>query len=351
MSDFLLFGRGLLEVTADVLTQRWRLRSVPPIDSIGSSADGLTYIVTGPTSGIGTETAAALLRRKANVILACRDQERGEKLKQSLEEQAKAHGNLQPSAEVMLLDVSCLQSVRSFVQHWKQQQRPLHGLINNAGIFDIGSSQGYAKSKDGFELHMATNYLGPFLLTMLLLPSLQRSGTLGRPARVVNVSSSMANTCMLDMADPQLAKPGAWSGVRAYSQSKLCQVLTTAELRRRLAADNRVFVCATDPGIVITNVVRSTPGWLQSLYRSLLAQLLMNPKQGARSSVHCATCQHITNENNPAQCLFDCTCKPLAPKARTVDPAVGRWLWTWSADVTSLPSELDLSKQQTNGYA
>lgn len=58
------------------------------------------------------------------------------------------------------------------------------------------------------------------------------------------------------------------------------QVLTTAELRRRLAADNRVFVCATDPGIVITNVVRSTPGWLQSLYRSLLAQLLMNPKQG-----------------------------------------------------------------------
>lgn len=58
------------------------------------------------------------------------------------------------------------------------------------------------------------------------------------------------------------------------------QVLATAELRRQLAADNRVFVCATDPGIVITNVVRSTPGWLQHLYRFSLAQLLMNPKQG-----------------------------------------------------------------------
>ena len=74
------------------------------------------------------------------VILACRDQDRGEKLKKSLEEQAKAHGNMEPRAEVMLLDVSSLQSIRSFVQAWKQKQRPLHGLINNAGIFDIGSS-------------------------------------------------------------------------------------------------------------------------------------------------------------------------------------------------------------------
>ena len=72
------------------------------------------------------------------VILACRDKGRGEKLKRSLEEQAEEHGNARPSAEVMLLDVSSLQSVRSFAQHWKQ--RPLHGLINNAGIFDVGSS-------------------------------------------------------------------------------------------------------------------------------------------------------------------------------------------------------------------
>ena len=72
------------------------------------------------------------------VILACRDKGRGEKLKQALEEQAEEHGNTKPSAEVMLLDVSSLQSVRSFAQHWNQ--RPLHGLINNAGIFDVGSS-------------------------------------------------------------------------------------------------------------------------------------------------------------------------------------------------------------------
>ena len=74
------------------------------------------------------------------VILACRDKARGEKLKISLEENARDHGNARPDAEVMLLDVSSLQSVRSFANQWHQQQRPLHGLINNAGIFDIGSS-------------------------------------------------------------------------------------------------------------------------------------------------------------------------------------------------------------------
>ena len=61
------------------------------------------------------------------------------------------------------------------------------------------------------------------------------------------------------------------------------QILSTAELRRRLAADHRVFICATDPGIVMTNVVRSTPGWLQYLYHILLTQLIMNPKQGTTS--------------------------------------------------------------------
>ena len=74
------------------------------------------------------------------VILACRDKVRGENLKLSLEENAKEHGNTSPTAEVMLLDVSSLQSVRSFAKQWHQQRRPLHGLINNAGIFDIGSS-------------------------------------------------------------------------------------------------------------------------------------------------------------------------------------------------------------------
>ena len=190
------------------------------------------------------------------MVLACRDEKRGEQLRVALEANAQEHGNSKPQAEVMLLDVSSLQSVRSFVQRWNQQQRPLHCLINNAGIFDIGGSkpdclvlplrqlllsaipdvfkdyyqlrwyahaslhvcalqhsitspasmhksgpistslgkagysdvvvcgtgQGYAKSKDGLELHMATNYLGPFLLTMLLLPSLQRSASkVGNP--------------------------------------------------------------------------------------------------------------------------------------------------------------------------
>lgn len=83
--------------------------------------------------------------------------------------------------------------------------------------------------------------------------------------------------------------------------------------------------------------------------RSALCYALATGIAGARSPIHCGTCKHITNENDPAQCLFDCTCKPLTPKARTVDPAVGRWLWAWSAETTGLPSEFDLSQQRTNG--
>ncbi|DBA69396.1 hypothetical protein WJX79_008778 [Trebouxia sp. C0005] len=341
---------GLFAVTVDVFTQKVRLRGVPPIDSVGGPAEGLTYIVTGPTSGIGKETAAALLRRKANVVLACRDEKRGEQLRVALEANAKEHGNNKPQAEVMLLDVSSLQSVRSFVLRWHQQQRPLHCLINNAGIFDIGGSQGYAKSKDGLELHMATNYLGPFLLSMLLLPSLQRSASKERPARIVNLTSKMADTCTLNMRDPHLRAPGAWSGTRAYSQSKLCQIISTAEMRRRLAGDDRVFVCAVDPGLVITNVVRTTPGWIQYLYRVLLTTLLVTPKEGARSSVHCATSEHITEEKSPSQCYINFTCKPVRPKARFVDPASGKWLWQWSAETTGLPAEVDLP-EQSNGFA
>lgn len=347
MPDLLERVTGFLAITLDVFTQKIRLRGLPAIDSIGGPAEGLTYIVTGPTSGIGKETAAALLRRKAHVVLACRDEKRGEQLRLSLEQNAKANGNSRPQAEVMLLDVSSMQSVRSFAQQWNQRQKPLHCLINNAGVFDMSSSQGYTQSKDGFELHMATNYLGPFLLTMLLLPSLRRSGTKDRPARVVNLASKMADTCTLNMRDPQLSRPNAWGGVYAYSHSKLCQVIATAELRRRLAGDSRVFVCALDPGEAITSVTRTIPGWADYIYRVILKSVLLTPEQGARSSVHCATCKDIVQQNRPSQCFINFTCKPIRPKPRFVDPVAGKWLWRWSAETISLPAELDLPEQLT----
>lgn len=346
MPDFSERVSGFLTIISEVFSQRFRLRTLPDVDSIGGPAEGLTFIVTGPTSGIGKETAAALLRRRAHVVLACRDQKRGVQLKLNLEENARQHGNDKPEAEVMLLDVSSLQSVRSFARSWNQ--RPLHCLVNNAGIFDIGGGQGYTMSTDGLELHMATNYLGPFLLTMLLLPALRRSGTQERPARVVNVASKMSETCTLNMQDPLLSRPKAWNSVYAYSHSKLCQITQTAEMRRRLAGDNRLFVCSVDPGLVVTNVVRSTPGWIQWLYHKTLICLLATPKEGARSSVHCATCKHIINERSPSQFYVNFDCTPIKPKARFLDADAGKWLWQWSAQTTDLPKELDLPERHAD---
>ena len=94
------------------------------------------YFISGRHSDSNNLTIPAFA-----VVLACRDETRGEQLRVALEANAKEHGNSKPQAEVMLLDVSSLQSVRSFVQRWNQQQRPLHCLINNAGIFDIGGSK------------------------------------------------------------------------------------------------------------------------------------------------------------------------------------------------------------------
>jgi NAD(P)-dependent dehydrogenase (short-subunit alcohol dehydrogenase family) len=197
------------------------------------SADGKVVLVTGPTAGIGREIARALARQGAELVLGCRDLERGSRTAEELRALPGARG-----VELMQVDTSSQRSIRDFAEAFRAARPRLDVLVNNAGI-----SQGERKtSVDGLELTFATNVLGYFLLTNELLPLLVASA----PARVVNVASAFASD--LDLDDLQFERR-SYDGMKAYAQSKACDRLWTWALARRLEG-TRVTANAMTPGFV-----------------------------------------------------------------------------------------------------
>lgn len=187
-----------------------------------------TTIVTGANSGLGLQTARSLAERGHRVVLAVRDVAKGR----------RAADLIGGDVEVRELDLASLDSVRAFTDAWTE---PLDVLVNNAGIMMVAPG----RTADGFELQMGTNHLGHFALTNLLLPHVTD--------RVVTVSSMLHKGPPIDFADPFLDRgyrPG-----RAYQQSKLANLLFTAELQRRLmAAGSTVRALAAHPGYSATNL-------------------------------------------------------------------------------------------------
>ena len=158
----------------------------------GPDIAGKTFVVTGPTSGIGTTTAETLARLGARVILACRTVSRGEALVARWRETAP-EGAPHLDCEVMHLDLDSLGLVRAFAAAFVAKSEPLHCLINNAGVFDMSGA--HAHTKDGHEQHYGTNYLAPVLLTLELMPALRLAGAAEAPARVVFVCSKLHEFC------------------------------------------------------------------------------------------------------------------------------------------------------------
>jgi len=339
---------GVLWSMGLVFFQKWGMLHLPQIDQLGEPTPGLTAIVTGPTSGIGKETAAALARRGAKVVLACRSKAKGEALKAEIEKGCTQRGLPAPSIEIRLLDLASLQSVRAFSEQWEKEGRELHILVNNAGIYAMGVPR--EETCDGFEAHMGCNHLGHFLLTLSLLPSLERGAksSNGLGARVVNVSSSVHMMAPRGVAisDPHLARKGAYSSELAYGQSKLAQILFTRELRARLQKKglSGIHVFALHPGMVLTDVTRSLPYLVRKGNEYIMGLLLLTPSEGARASVYCATAQDAPAAA-PSTCgYFDANCRPIQPSQAAQDEVAASWLWRWSAQQVRLPSHLDLPR-------
>jgi NAD(P)-dependent dehydrogenase (short-subunit alcohol dehydrogenase family) len=203
---------------------------------------GKKVIITGPTSGIGKEIAIQLASLGAEVILACRNLQRG---KQTAEEITNLTGN--QKIAVMFIDTSSQQSIRQFVREFKEKYSQLDVLVNNAGIYTLH----WHTNSDGLELTFATNVLGYFILTNELLDILKASA----PARIVNVASTFASPP--DFNDLQF-EHRKYKGHIAYSQSKACNRMLTWALTRRLEHSG-VTANAMAPGFVLTELYRDMP--------------------------------------------------------------------------------------------
>jgi NAD(P)-dependent dehydrogenase (short-subunit alcohol dehydrogenase family) len=199
------------------------------------SMKGKRVLITGPTSGVGKEIALQLAPLGAELILACRDLEKGKK---TASEITRRSGSTKP--DVMQVDLSSQGSIREFAREFRRKYRRLDVLINNAA----GNRGTLPKvdSVDGIELTFATNVLGYFLLTQELLPLLQRSA----PARIINVASVYASD--LDLDDLQFERR-RFESFRAYAQSKACDRLLTWALARRLDGSG-VTANAMAPGLI-----------------------------------------------------------------------------------------------------
>jgi dehydrogenase/reductase SDR family member 12 len=231
-----------------------------------AAMDGKVVLVTGATSGLGEAAATAFAQLGASVWLAVRNRERGESTRARIAAQTG-----RDDVHVGICDLGDLRSVRRFAEQYEAGAGRLDVLVNNAGVL----TEERSLSRDGIELTLATNVVGPFLLTKLLTPLLLRSA----PARVINVSSGGMYTQGLHVDDLQSTR-GKFSGTVAYARTKRIEVVLSELLAWRLDATG-VVVNAMHPGWV------DTPGLRTSLprFHRVLRRLLRTPDQGADTIV------------------------------------------------------------------
>ncbi|KAF5296970.1 hypothetical protein FQR65_LT10122 [Abscondita terminalis] len=176
---------------------------------------GRNALITGGARGIGAEVVKSLLQHDLHVIIACRNVEAGKNLYKQLRQEGVTTG----SVDVQKLDLESLNSVRSFAKIIKEKYNKIHILINNAGKM-FGP---FERTIDGYESQLATNYLGHFLLTHLLMPEIIAAGEPKRYARIVNVSSCAHVVGTINFEDMNLEKQ--YISSKAYAQSKLAQTV------------------------------------------------------------------------------------------------------------------------------
>jgi retinol dehydrogenase-14 len=276
---------------------------------------GRTVLVTGGTGGIGRATAMGLATMGAHLGITGRDRARTEGAAREI----RAAGGGQ--VDVFVADLSSQTEVRRLAGEVLQTYPCIDVLVNNVG----GYWDTRHVSPDGFEHTFALNHLAPFLLTSLLLDRLKHSA----PARVVTVSSNAHATGEIDFDDLQGER--SYSGSRAYSQSKLANVLFTYELARRLQSID-VTANSLHPGVVNTSFGAEDPGSLQRLIIPFARPFLKAPEQGAATSIHLASSPDLEQVTG----RYFANSKPKRSSKRSYDEATAARLWQVSTDLVGL---------------
>jgi NAD(P)-dependent dehydrogenase (short-subunit alcohol dehydrogenase family) len=295
------------------MKQRWTEDSVP-------SQTGKVVIVTGGNSGIGFDAARTLAERGAQVVLACRNEQKAEKAAQQIREK-----NSSANIEVSTLDLSNLSSVRAFAKSFQEKHQRLDILCNNAGVM----IPPYGTTVDGFELQFGTNHLGHFALTGWLLPILLNTPN----SRVVTVSS-MAHRQGKVAFDNLNAEHG-YSAIRSYGLSKLANLLFTYELDRQL--QTRGLSCmavACHPGWTATNLQANS-----KILEILNPWFGQRPEMGALPTLYAATAEQVVGGDYIGpDGFYEIKGYPTKVRSnkRSHDPAVARKLWEVSEKLTGV---------------
>ncbi len=274
-------------------------------------------LVTGATSGIGEVTARTLAQMGATVIVVGHSPERGAATLQRIQAAA-----VNAVVEFMLADLSAQAQIRQLAERFKRKYPRLDVLVNNAGAIFTARQQ----SADGFEMTFALNHLNHFLLTHLLLDTLEASA----PARIVNVASG-AHQRVPGINFDDLQGERGYNGIRAYGQSKLANLLFTYELSRRLEGRG-LTVNAMHPGWVGTNFAHNN-GRLVALGMRLIRPMIRTPAEGARTVIYLATSPAV--EGVAGKYFVDE--KEVPSSAASYDRAAARRLWQASEALTGLP--------------
>jgi retinol dehydrogenase 14 len=271
---------------------------------------GKVAMVTGANAGMGKEISLGLARLGATLVMVSRNRQRGEAARSDVEQQT---GN--PGVELLVADLSSQQSIRKLVAELGAHHERLHVLVNNAGM----SSPRRTETVDGLETVFATNHLGPFLLTNLLLPLLKASA----PARIVTVSSGAQAMGKLDFDDLQSAR--SYGEIRAYNASKLANILFTYELARRVKGTG-VTANAVEPGFVRTNLKVPFPFSIFSFMRG-------NAVDGAKPTIFLASSPGVEGTSGA---FFSNKGVAIRSSKITYDAATAARLWKVSEELTHL---------------
>lgn len=276
---------------------------------------GKTAIVTGANSGMGMATARALLDEGATVIMLCRSEKRGKEAYEKLLEDGNGRTYL------ILADLGDYDSIRNFTKQVKERFDKIDILVNNAGFISLDRQE----TKEGIERQFGINHVGHFLLTTELLDMM------GEGSRIVNVASGAHKTGKIHFDDINLHK--GFNVFKAYSQSKLANVLFTRELARRVK-DRGITVNCCHPGAVATNIGIDRETGFGKTVTKLLKPFFQTPEQGAATAIFLAmdeSVKDITGE-------YFYKCKVAKSSKRSKDMELAKRLFEFSEQLVQKPA-------------
>jgi NAD(P)-dependent dehydrogenase (short-subunit alcohol dehydrogenase family) len=286
-------------------------------EPISDDMTGTVVLITGGNAGIGLETAVALARRGARVVITSRDATRGEIARDEIARRSESG-----SVDVMHLDLASFSSVRAFAAAFLDRYDRLDVLIENAGLV-LGRR---SVTEDGNETTFQVNHLGHFLLTDLLRERLVASA----PARVVVVTSDAHKSARGGLDFDDLQSERRYRSFSVYSKTKLANILFTRELARQLDGTG-VTVNCVHPGFVASRFGRDgDTGVLGSIAMPLLRPFALSPEQGAQTSVYVASDPAVDGITG----AYWVKCAPVTPSDAALDDVAARRLWEVSEHLT-----------------